>query len=374
MAVKLLLTSAGLDEMISADQSGTDHVVISSCQFGSGKYTPTQAATALRSPFKTLSTVSGGAVGGNIVHIEVTDASATQYSVYEVGLFSSSGTLIAIASQATPIMIKAASATALLAFDIALEDISVDVLQFGDTTYLNPPATESVQGVAEIATQTEVDTGTDDTRIVTPKKLLSWIATKLAPYLKTSALLNKTYPVGAVYISTVSTNPGTLFGGTWTQIQGKFLLAASSSYAAGSTGGEASHTLTASEMPAHNHGGSSGNAGGHTPAGRISQHTHAITVSTGGANNIVLNSPDAAAWGSVAKTEQWKSDIDRTGDRGVYACTLTVSPTATAANASLQFTGTAVAAHSHTISSQGGGAAHNNMPPYLAVYVWKRTA
>ena len=61
------------------------------------------------------------------------------------------------------------------------------------------------------------------------------------------------YPVGSVYISTVSTSPATLFGGSWTQITDRFLYAVPSSSAAKELGGENSHTLTVNEMPAHNH-------------------------------------------------------------------------------------------------------------------------
>lgn len=61
------------------------------------------------------------------------------------------------------------------------------------------------------------------------------------------------YPVGAIYISAVSTSPASLFGGTWEQIKDVFLLAAGATYAAGDTGGEATHTITTQEMPAHTH-------------------------------------------------------------------------------------------------------------------------
>lgn len=54
-------------------------------------------------------------------------------------------------------------------------------------------------------------------------------------------------------MSVNSTNPGTLFGGTWAQITGRFLLAAGGGYSAGATGGEATHKLTVAEMPNHNH-------------------------------------------------------------------------------------------------------------------------
>lgn len=61
------------------------------------------------------------------------------------------------------------------------------------------------------------------------------------------------YPVGAIYMSVTEANPAALFGGTWERIGGRFLLGADSTYAAGSTGGEASRTLTVEEMPRHNH-------------------------------------------------------------------------------------------------------------------------
>lgn len=68
-----------------------------------------------------------------------------------------------------------------------------------------------------------------------------------------AALLNYTYPVGSLYMSAEATSPASLFGGTWEQIKDRFILAAGDTYAAGSTGGEATHTLTVSEMPTHNH-------------------------------------------------------------------------------------------------------------------------
>lgn len=61
------------------------------------------------------------------------------------------------------------------------------------------------------------------------------------------------YPVGAIYLSVTDTDPATLFGGTWERIGGRFLLGADDTYTAGSTGGEAEHTLTIDEMPKHNH-------------------------------------------------------------------------------------------------------------------------
>ena len=131
-----------------------------------------------------------------------------------------------------------------------------------------------------------------------------------------SLILEAVYPIGSIYISVNSTSPQTLFGGTWEAIQGKFLLGSSSAHKAGSTGGEETHTLTMGEMPEHTHPMYSGNAGG---------------------------------------------DSEWTPDEGAYLVD-SVTQTKTTWWARLG------------MNSAGGGNAHNNMPPYLAVYMWKRTA
>lgn len=66
-------------------------------------------------------------------------------------------------------------------------------------------------------------------------------------------MLDNVWPVGSIYMSVNSTDPGTLFGGTWQRLKDRFLLGAGDTYMAGSQGGEASHTLTENEMPAHSH-------------------------------------------------------------------------------------------------------------------------
>ena len=132
-------------------------------------------------------------------------------------------------------------------------------------------------------------------------------------------LLDIMYPVGSIYFSVNSTNPANLFGGTWTQIKDRFLLCWGSSYANGATGGEATHTLTSSEMPSHNH------------TMRVVKDV-AGTSSDGGlpkANNSQGNNYGWSSWGPAS------------GD--------------------------------NAINNTGGSGAHNNMPPYLAVCVWKRT-
>lgn len=125
------------------------------------------------------------------------------------------------------------------------------------------------------------------------------------------------YPVGAVYISENSTSPASLFGGTWEQIEDRFLLAAGSTYAAGSAGGEATHTLTVVELPKHSH--------------------DAIMVN-GDINYKIL-------YGKNGDIETRAGSISYEPGSGVFEL---------------------------ETAQSGSGAAHNNMPPYLAVYMWKR--
>ena len=125
--------------------------------------------------------------------------------------------------------------------------------------------------------------------------------------------LEDVYPIGAIFMSAAATDPGTLFGfGTWEQIKDVFLLSAGDTYAAGGTGGEAEHQLTEAEMPYHQHTMVNTNAGG---------YDYDYTKST-----ITLGSSDKGYAGNASTS---------------YA---------------------------------GNSGSHNNMPPYLTVYAWKRTA
>ena len=177
---------------------------------------------------------------------------------------------------------------------------------------------------------------TNNTQLATCGFVRNAIA-KYAPMLDT---MKKIYPVGSIYMSTVSTNPATLFGfGTWEAMPaGHVLLAQGKSswgttYNAGSTGGEATHQLTVGEIPNHNHTGSINTAG---------EHTHSLTLK--------------ALWGDGnGSGNGWAGDTRDGGSR-----TNTFST---------------VGNHTHTvtINSTGSGQPHNNLQPYISVYMWKRT-
>lgn len=128
------------------------------------------------------------------------------------------------------------------------------------------------------------------------------------------------YPVGSIYLSVVSTSPASLFGGTWERLKDVFLLAAGDAYAAGATGGEAEHTLTEDEMPSHKH---------------IMYVEYSSASAWRPKWTMYMTS---GSWGQV-----WEDD----GRSGFSTW---------------------------SVNAAGGSAAHNNMPPYLAVYMWRRTA
>ena len=145
------------------------------------------------------------------------------------------------------------------------------------------------------------------------------------------------YPVGSIYLSVSGDNPKSLFGGTWVRIEDTFLLASGSSYSAGSTGGEATHTLTENEMPGHCHKPSNYNT-----AGSEEGYDRRFTT------NLAIAS---------ASTARYRVASSTTEDRYVMGASVNSDITEAA-----------------TTTTVGGSQAHNNMPPYLAVYVWKRTA
>ena len=99
-----------------------------------------------------------------------------------------------------------------------------------------------------------------------------------------TSLFDLIYPVGAVYISMNNTSPATLFGGSWTKVEGKFLLGTSSTYPSGSSGGEETHTLTVEEMPSHRH-----TLNGHYTAGTSSTYVSKAESLPYSSSGIVTN-------------------------------------------------------------------------------------
>ena len=140
-------------------------------------------------------------------------------------------------------------------------------------------------------------------------------------------LFNKIYPIGAIYISTSSTDPGTLFGGTWTPIKDRFLLAAGDTYSAASTGGAASQV-----------------------------------VDYGEDGYALIGFPDADTT-HISLTRK-----NTTAAQGTY------TPTKFAAGNSAPATFASASTAQADAIALGGSTTVNTLPPYLTVYVWQRTA
>ena len=177
----VVVTSAGLAALLNAEQNGTLPVKITKFGLGTGNYTPTADKTALQSKFKEITALSGGAVGDNVIHVTMTDASSDAYTANEVGVYLEDGTLFALSSQPVgAILQKAAGSQALLSLDLVLQGGTGGVTVSGGTNFFNPPATTTTAGVAKLASLAEITAGTDTTKICTPMGVFNFVKNYVA--------------------------------------------------------------------------------------------------------------------------------------------------------------------------------------------------
>ena len=179
--------------------------------------------------------------------------------------------------------------------------------------------------------------------------------------------LDKAYPVGSIYMSVNSANPSTFFGGTWEAFgQGRVLIGAGEgtdtnsvkkTFTGGATGGEYEHKLTTAEMPVHNHTASTNSTGSHTHTGTAastSAHTHTLPVKMGFRDESEDNTHLPAK--GIGNNQAMS-----TNSNGAHTHNVTIQ-------------NSGAHAHTVTVNNVGSGNAHNNMPPYIGVYFWQRTA
>jgi len=139
-------------------------------------------------------------------------------------------------------------------------------------------------------------------------------------------ILDMIYPIGSIYMSTDNIDPKIKIGGQWEEIKDKFLLGAGDTYVLGTSGGEATHTLTKNEMPSHRHKLLGSDRG-----------RDSYCYSAGSKNACVAAMPS-----NDSDANYSHYDIDAYGD--VF------------------------------IQNTGLSQPHNNMPPYYVVKMWKRIA
>lgn len=175
------------------------------------------------------------------------------------------------------------------------------------------------------------------------------------------------YKVGKYYYSDDPTDPGEIFGGTWEKVENVFLLGASAAHPINTTGGEETHTLSIEEMPAHDHDGSV-SISGTTGSGGSHSHNGSTTAAGNHRHNIRANKNDGA--NSTTTFADGYNGLD------YYI------PSEYAGSHSHSVSIDSGGSHSHSFSASdsfttdeaGSGAAHNNMPPYRTVYIWRRIA
>ncbi|RSV12291.1 hypothetical protein CA235_17615 [Sphingomonas sp. ABOLF] len=172
----LTITTAGHTRFTAAQVDDDIDLSISAVGLSDRAFVAAPTLTALPGEFRRVSTISGEAVGDNVVHMVVRDAEPIAYRVRGFGLFLGDGTLFATYAQDEALFEKSALSDMHLAIDIAFPTGDVEQLTFGDTNFLNPPATTDTRGVIELATQEEVDTGEDAERVVTPRTLAQRLA------------------------------------------------------------------------------------------------------------------------------------------------------------------------------------------------------
>lgn len=168
--LQLIITDAGRQAIVDATNTGTLPVVLDEIALGTGKWEPDATAIALDAELKRITTVGGLAVADDTIHITCTDDSTDAYALGEFGIYTDGGVLFAIYSGLAGITDKFADALLLLAADVVLTSVPPGSVTVNGVGFSNPPATESLAGIAEITTQAESDAGIDDARIVTPKK------------------------------------------------------------------------------------------------------------------------------------------------------------------------------------------------------------
>lgn len=178
-ALNLVMTTAGLGRFTAAQAADDIDLTIAQVGVTNTVFDTAPTLTALPGEMKRIATIAGEAVGGNVVHMIVRDDGPDTYTIRGFGLFLADGTLFAVYGQPTPIVEKSASSTLLFALDIAFPAGNVDLLTFGDTNFLNPPATSTTKGVVELATLAEANAG-DEMRVTTGAIVKAMIADALA--------------------------------------------------------------------------------------------------------------------------------------------------------------------------------------------------
>ncbi|MDZ4108139.1 MAG: tail fiber protein [Brevundimonas sp.] len=169
----ITITDAGRAALINAQNTGTNALTINEIALTSSNMEGANfaAMTALPTELKRLTTFSGDVVAADTLHLTIRDESIQSYSMRGFGLILSDGTLFAVYGQAAPIVQKSTASIMLLAVDVVLASLTTAMIEFGNTDFINPPATVDRPGVVELADQPETDAGLRSDVAVVPSRL-----------------------------------------------------------------------------------------------------------------------------------------------------------------------------------------------------------
>lgn len=205
------------------------------------------------------------------------------------------------------------------------------------------------------------------------------------------------YPIGSIYMSVSSTSPSVLFGGSWEKIEGKFIMSSDSSYSAGTTGGSNdavvvshNHSASTNQSGSHTHTGESDSDGSHTHTISGGSHSHSGSTSSAGSHTHtfggnLLRIKNSATRAAVTSSNpyyytEWCGKTDSAGSHS-HAVTVSTSSshshTMTSAGSHYHIlTIDSAGSHTHSVSVNNTGVdgTNKNMPAFISVNVWKRTA
>lgn len=198
----------------------------------------------------------------------------------------------------------------------------------------------------------------------TMQEIVENVAQQYYQQLTNSELLSLVYPVGSIYTSVNNTNPGSFLGGTWVSFgAGRTLIGVNSSdddfSASQKTGGAKQVTLSTDQMPSHTHSGSTDSGDGNhnhnaqTAEASLEGTFTAFRGTTGGIVSRVGESSD-----NVGGTGTTRENLKITADH----------------QHQININNSGAHIHDFTTESAGGSEPIDILPPYIAVYFWRRTA
>jgi microcystin-dependent protein len=332
-----IITDAGRQAVVNAQNSGTNAITISQIALGSGTVALTKTSTSLTSEVKRIPANGGAAAAADTIHVTGSDASSSAYVVNEVGVYTSTGVLFAVYSSTTgPIITKAGSTVALIAIDLTITGIPVNFINVGNAQFSYPAATILLSGVLKVSRKEDVDLGTSVDRALTPSNLEDVFM----------LFQKRQYPVGEIFVTRQQGNPSQILGfGSWQRYgEGRMLISLQEGNPyfgqVDSAGGQNAIRLTVGQLPSHLHTVSPQNV----TTSFSGDHSHSIPIAAVNSDyGTRIASGPGAARGAI-----------QSGQSGN---------------------------HSHSVNiptfysgSTGNGDLIGVMNPYIVVNMWVRTA